>query len=432
MRPRPDVIAVIGGGASGVLTAAHLHLADPESTRVMLIEPRAELGEGIAYGTTDPDHLLNVRAGCLSALPDEPHHFTDWARRHTVADDQSFLPRIWYAKYLRSLLGPVEHIRARAVEVSPHTAGARIVLSDGTRHTVDRVVLAPGSSPTMWPAGLGGDRGRWIEDPWVPGILTDLRPDEPVLLIGTGLTAIDVSLSLHAAGHRRILATSRHGLLPGVHPEEPFAPVIAAPPSRPSARALLAWARATADEVGDWRPVVDSVRSQSDGLWGGLDCRERIRLLRHLRRRWEVVRHRMPPAIAARVDAMQESGHLTIVPGGVRSAQTLSRGIDVTLADRRRRVGAVINCTGPCADIRRSRDALVQRLLQSRIARPSPLFLGLEADDHGCIPDTNAVLWVAGPLRRGRRWESTAIPEIRAQAADLSWSVRRTNALVPA
>src|ERR1700689_4097582 len=128
---RTEVVAIIGGGASGVLTAIHLLRASPGSVRIVVIEPRAELGEGIAYSTTDFGHLLNVRAGCLSALPDESNHFTDWARRHTVANDQSFLPRTWYGKYLRSLLGPVEHLRARAVQVRPRSVGVQIELSDG-------------------------------------------------------------------------------------------------------------------------------------------------------------------------------------------------------------------------------------------------------------------------------------------------------------
>jgi uncharacterized NAD(P)/FAD-binding protein YdhS len=427
---RSEVIAIVGGGASGVLTAVHLLRASPRSIRIVMIEPRAELGEGIAYSTPDLGHLLNVRAGCLSALPDESNHFTDWAGRHIVANDQSFLPRAWYGKYLRSLLGPIEHVRARAVQVSPRSVGARVELSDGGCHDVDRVILASGSIPTAWPEGLGGNARHWIEDPWVPGILTTLHPDEPILLVGTGLTAVDVSLSLQAAGHSQIVATSRHGLLPRGHPREPFALPVVAPPERPSARSLLAWARITADEVGEWRPVVDALRPQSDKLWGEMAVGERARLLRHVQRRWEVLRHRMPPPVAERIETMQESGQLKIVPGGIRSAHTTSRGVDVTLADRRLRVGAVVNCTGPSADVRRSRDPLVQGLLHSQLAQAAPLFLGLDTDSRGCIRNTNDALWVVGPLRRGECWESTAIPEIRMQAAALSRSLQSTDALV--
>ena len=48
------------------------------------------------------------------------------------------------------------------------------------------------------------------------------------------------------------------------------------------------------------------------------------------------------------------------------------------------------------------------------------------------MPGTNDTVWVVGPLRRGRRWETTAIPEIRAQAADLAFSLGRSDALVVA
>ena len=131
--------------------------------------------------------------------------------------------------------------------------------------------------------------------------------------------------------------------------------------------------------------------------------------------------------MAERIEAMQETEQLKIVPGGVRSAHTTSQGVDITLVERRLRVGAVINCTGPSADVRRSPDPLVRGLLHSRLARPAPLFLGLDTDTRGCVPNTDDGLWVVGPLRRGERWESTAIPEIRMQAAALSHSLRSTS-----
>src|ERR1700681_2509448 len=112
MAPRPEVVAVIGGGASGVLTAMHLQRQATAPVHVVVIEPRPALGQGVAYGTTDLNHLLNVPARCLSALPDEPGHFTAWARQRTIADARSLLPRAWYGDYLRAVLEPVEHVRA--------------------------------------------------------------------------------------------------------------------------------------------------------------------------------------------------------------------------------------------------------------------------------------------------------------------------------
>jgi uncharacterized NAD(P)/FAD-binding protein YdhS len=411
----------------------HLLRAAPEPVRVILVEPRAELGRGIAYGTTDLGHLLNVRAGNLSALPDEPDHFTAWSRRHSDVDGRSFLPRAWYGEYLRSLLGPVEHVRARVDDLTPVGTGVQIDLSDGTRLNADRVVLAPGSPPPAWPEPLGGSGSRWVGDPWASGALADLRPDDPVLLVGTGLTAIDVALSLQASGHRQIIATSRHGLLPHVHPDQPFEPLRLDPPARPTARSLMAWARATATEVGEWGRVVDALRPYTDQVWDAMAPSDRVRLLDHVHRRWEVLRHRMAPLVGARVETMRRAGQLTIVRGQVESARTTHRGVEVAVGDHLLRVGAVVNCTGPAADVRRTRDPLVRRLLDRRVVYPGPLALGLDTDAHGCLRGIgNEGLWLVGPLRRGRLWETTAIPEIRAQAVELPRSLWQTDALVVA
>jgi uncharacterized NAD(P)/FAD-binding protein YdhS len=429
---RPDIVAIIGGGASGVLAAIHLLQGAPEPIRVVIIEPRVELGRGVAYGTTDLGHLLNVGAACMSAFPDEPGHFTEWAKRLTVTDGRAYLPRTWYGDYLRSLLEPADHIRAQAVDIMPSGDRAKVVLASGSIVTCDRVILAPGPSPQRWPVPLGGTGKRWIGNPWAPGALAGTRPEEPVLLVGTGLTAVDVALGLGAAGHQQVVATSRHGLLPLAHPDEPFPSLPIVPPSRPTARSLFDWARATVAEVGDWRKVVDALRPHTNALWSDLTEAERSRLLRHLQRRWEVVRHRMAPSVAARVSAMQETGQLVIVAGGVRSARTTRRGIDVELADRRVRVGAVVNCSGPTPDVRRSSHHLIRELLHSDVVRPGPLGLGLDTEEDGSIPGSDRKLWLVGPLRRGHHWEATAVPEIRVQAADLPQALWRAAAVVGA
>jgi len=428
---RTGITAVIGGGASGALTALHLQRSERPPDRLVVVEPRTDLGKGIAYGTTDMGHLLNVRAGCLSAIPDEPGHFAEWAAPRTSPDANSFLPRAWYGEYLNSLLGPVEHIPASAVDVTPLGTRAQVLLSSGAIFDVDRAVLAPGSSPSRWPKLLGGIGPRWIGDPWIPGALCGIRPGDPVLLVGTGLTAVDVALSLQADGHP-VVAASRHGLLPQAHTDLAADPIRCSPPARPSARNLLSWARATADEVGDWTPVVDSLRCHTNDLWAHMTGSERVRLLRHVHRRWEVLRHRMPPQVAARIKSMQETGQLKIVSGGLRSATETDRGIDVMVGDVLVRAAAVVNCTGPSADVTCTPNPLVRRLLERHIARSGPLNLGLETDARGCLPNTDDTLWLVGPLRRGRQWETTAIPEIRTQAADLSVSLRRVPELVSA
>jgi uncharacterized NAD(P)/FAD-binding protein YdhS len=425
------VVAIIGGGASGALAALHLTRLAPGGARVVVVEPSAELGRGVAYGTTDPSHLLNVRAGCLSAYPEDPDHFREWARRRPHAGTGDFLPRSVYGAYLRSQVADVEHLQARAVHVLRSGRRLQIVLSDGIHCQADRVILAPGSSPSRWPSGLGGIGPRWIVDPWAPGALDAVPLEQPVLLLGTGLTAVDVALSLHAGGHRHIVAVSRHGLVPLGHPDESQVPAWPPWPEPVTARAVLAWARQQRDGP-DWSALSDGLRPHADRLWAAMSPSEQGRFLRHVRRYWEVLRHRMAPSVATRVELLRQAGELTMCSGGVASARSTRHGVRVTLAQRQLTFGAVINCTGPMMDVRQTRHPLVRRLLDHGIVRPGPHGLGLEADPGGCLPGTEGMLWLVGPLRRGHTWETTAIPEIRDQAAELALSLGRVDATIGA
>jgi len=419
MARRAKVVTIVGGGASGLLTALHVLDRVDAPTRVVVVEPRAELGRGVAYGTTNPEHLLNTRAGCMSAYPDRPGHFAEWARRSGVTGADDFLPRSWFGDYLQSLVGAVEHVRAEAVDVLPHGDGAKVVLANGSVVPSDHVVLAPGPSPQRWPAPLRHRGPRWIGDPWARGALAALRPGDPVLLVGTGLTAVDIALELAGRGHDHIVAVSRHGLLPLAHDRLPAAPT----PRRPEGvtlDAVFSWARETAGAEGDWRPVVDSLRGATDALWNGFSDIDRRRFLRHLHRRWEVVRHRMPPEVADRIRSMQSADRLTVLAGGVRSARTTRRGVTVELSDRTLRASAVVNCTGPAPEVRLTNHHLVRELLHAKVVRPGPLGLGLESDPDGSIPGTDGRMWLIGPLRRGGRWEVTAVPDISGQATQIA------------
>ena len=79
-------VAIVGGGASGALTTAHL-LQHAGHIRLTLIEPRAQLGRGLAYATQNESHLLNVRASNMSAFPDDPDHFWRWLRAQGHSGD---------------------------------------------------------------------------------------------------------------------------------------------------------------------------------------------------------------------------------------------------------------------------------------------------------------------------------------------------------
>ncbi|MEV6595731.1 FAD/NAD(P)-binding protein [Actinoplanes sp. NPDC051346] len=409
-------VAVVGGGCSGVLVMREL-LRCGDEDQVVLIEPD-EPGGGVAYGNAQPWHLLNSRAGAMSAYPDDPDHFVRWSG----AAPGEFRPRREYGRYLRAVFdeavaanpGRVEVRRARATRIVPEDGGGAVVLDDGSIVRADHVVLAVGG-PTV--ARQPFEHPHYIDDPWRPSVLEALPTDRPVLLIGTGLTAVDVALTLTADDRRSapVVAISRRGLLPLTHT------VDAAPPEEPvlddcaTLRDVIRAVRSAAGEAGDWRPVVDGMRPYLDQLWTALTPEEQDAFLRHLARTWECHRHRMAPEVAARVVALREAGLLEIRRGGVAAWPGL--------AD----YAAVVNCAGP-GRLPGAAGPLVGGLLAEGLARLGPHDLGLDIDQAGRLVAAdgrvNERLWVIGPLRRGAQWETTAVPEIRAQAHRLATDLR--------
>ncbi|WP_244876462.1 FAD/NAD(P)-binding protein [Winogradskya consettensis] len=410
-------VVVVGGGCSGVLVAGELLRCSDDD--VVVVEP-GELGGGVAYGEARPWHFLNSRAGAMSADPDDPGHFARWAG----VEAAEFRPRAEYGRYLRTVLdeaaadhpGRLRVVRAEATRVDP---GGVVELAGGTTLRADHVVLATGGPRA---ARQRLDHPNIIDDPWRPGVLETLPGDRKVLLVGTGLTAIDAALTLTADGRRTapVVAVSRRGLLPLTHTAE------AAPPTAPdlndcaTLRDVIRAVRSAAGEAGDWRPVVDGMRPFLDKLWTALTPDEQEAFLRHLARTWECHRHRMAPAIADRVVELRSQGLLEVRRGGVAAWPGLSE------------YAAVVNCAGP-GKLPGSASPLVRGLLDAGSAKVGPHELGLAIDPSGRVVAASGRvhdrLWLIGPLRRGTQWETTAVPEIRAQAARLVTDLRSDAAL---
>lgn len=223
-------VIIVGGGASGTLMAFHL-LRDPAAdVRVTLVERRPQIGRGVAYAATNPDHLLNVPAGSMSAVADEPDHFCRWLRaragnarshRRAGSDVSTFVPRAVYGDYLASLNAPfvaqggrpgrLRVVRGECVSIEETRSGVAIALADGSRQFADLAILATGHE-------LPGKFDGCHVDPWSAPAEAGVDRDDRVLIVGTGLTMIDYVLSLGGAGHRGpIVAMSRRGLLPLAH-----------------------------------------------------------------------------------------------------------------------------------------------------------------------------------------------------------------------
>ncbi|WP_051054156.1 FAD/NAD(P)-binding protein [Frankia sp. QA3] len=440
----PVVVAVVGGGASGCLATAQLARSVAVTGRrftILLVEPDG-VGEGLAYLTRDPRHRLNVPAAKMSAFDDDPQHFLRWLRRHVAVDFPAggFAPRQFYADYLRHTLEETlraasgvlcERVFARATDVRRHGRRLRLTLDDGTSHPVDGVVLAlgHGAATTSWAPPALARSPRFVADPWRADSQPRVPAGSDVLLVGSGLTMADMAQRWSRAGVRLHVA-SRHGLLPLPHVLDPAPPLAA--PELPDGPLSLAQARRLVfDHIraagGDWRRAVDAMRPVTAELWARLDPAARSSFVATTMRRWDQVRHRVDPAIHAWLEQRRTEGSLVVHAAQVVDACDTAAGVEVSLSDGSRVLAAaVVNCTGAGAGVRTSHDPLVMNLLAAGLATPDALDLGFATEASGRLVAADGprpAIWAIGPLRRGELWESTAIPEIRGQAAALARAV---------
>jgi uncharacterized NAD(P)/FAD-binding protein YdhS/glyoxylase-like metal-dependent hydrolase (beta-lactamase superfamily II) len=458
------VIAIIGAGFSGTLVAVNLLKTSTQPLMIKLIERREQIGMGIAYGTDTNCHLLNVSAGNMTAFPNDSGHFLRWlyynyselsAFLPNEITASTFIPRKVYGLYIQSILEEAlatspHHVKLERVndEVialekiqTSKSERARIFLRSQGAIAADKVVLAIGNSPNTLPQD-----SDHIRNAWSSAALEDLDPSDDVLLIGNGLTMVDMVLSLHERQHRgKIYAISRRGLSPQRHqvtkPYAAFLTVEDAPKTSLGLwRCLRAEVKKAVLDGYDWRAVIDSLRPITQQLWQQLPLREQQRFLRHAVPYWDVHRHRIAQQVAEVLDQLLASGQLAIAAGRIQKQQQDENGVTVVIQPRKNKaetqssytlaVKRVVNCTGVAADYRKSPHPLVESLRSQTLIHPNPIGLGIASAANGALLNgTNKpsnLLYTIGTPRKGDLWETIAVPELRGQAQALAETLLRS------
>jgi len=373
----------------------------------------------------------------MSAWAGDPDHF---ARAYEAegGDRRGFAQRRFFATYLGGILdeaidsGRTEPVHASVVTSERRDGSWRLKLDDGSQVDAEALVLAIGNQEPDALRAFSGIGRRFIGNPWGADARAAVEElamtGETALLVGTGLTMVDLVLSLDTAGHRgRIVALSRRGLAPRSHADFEPAPVELDGVPLGSVRNLWRWLRRRGAEVG-WRAAVDSLRPHSHALWQALDADEHRRFLRHARPWWDVHRHRIAPEVGATVARLVGEGRLEILAGRIVSADGRADAVEVQY--RRRGSASVqslsaayaFNCTGPLHSITHTKDPLLRSLLDAREVSPDHLGIGVEVSGT-CSAGEH--LWAMGPLTKGRYWEIIAVPDIREQAAQVADDIQR-------
>jgi uncharacterized NAD(P)/FAD-binding protein YdhS/glyoxylase-like metal-dependent hydrolase (beta-lactamase superfamily II) len=462
----PTTIAIVGAGFSGSLVAAHLLKIANRPLLIKLIERSHDIGKGVAYSTNTASHLLNVSAGKMSAFPDDPGHLLRWLNYnynelaaflpHDL-NASSFISRQIYGLYVQSILEEaeatassqvrLERITDEVVAVESQDQGAIaqrsrygiVSLRSSQIFPADKVVLALGNSPATPPAQSEPHDTAYLRHAWSTDALADLEPDAPVLLMGTGLTMVDMVVALRDRHHRgKIYAVSRRGLVPLTHASTKPYPAFLTPDTAPkTVRGLLKRihqeVQTAALQGYDWRSIIDSLRPITQTLWQQLPRVEQRRFLRHLTPYWDVHRHRIAPEIGQIVQSMLDSEQLVITAGRIQAYQATINSVEVPVRLRRTtteillQVSRVVNCTGVAADYRRSLHPLIANLRSQGLIRPNDIGLGLDTATDGTVLDGQGnrshLLYTLGTPRKGNLWETIAVPELREQAQTLAATV---------
>jgi len=447
-------VAVVGAGFSGSMVAVHLARLWPR-LRVLVVDRSGGFGCGVAYGTQDPRHLLNVPAGKMSAMAADPDHFLRWLEGHRGElsalgiegfSRDSFLPRLIYGRYVRDVFDQARQTapglktaESEIVDIDIKRKSLDLIGLDGRKFSAAKAVLALGNFPPGDPPTR--DRRfhhspRYLNLPWSSDMLRLVSQGDDILILGSGLTALDLLVSLDARMTRGIIhVVSRHGLFPQSHqPHVPQADWFRDRDLPNTVGGLLRLLRHEVDlaaaEGIDWRAIIDALRPQTQSIWRSLNIEERRRFMRHVRSFWESHRHRAAPAMLAVKDRMLDRGQVVFHKARLVSVVESGEGLEVVLFDRESRresnlrVGYAINCTGPECNYNKLKDPLVVNLLARGQIHPDPLFLGLMAAPNGALLNylgqPSATLFTLGSVKKGMVFETTAVPEVRAQAMALA------------
>ena len=432
-------IAIIGGGASGALVVLNSLKQSTRPIRILWFDANNAFCKGLAYSTDEDVHLLNVRASNMSVFVDEPTHFVNWlAQQQLPFSSQDFVPRTVYGQYLSTTFNALKESNANvtitclAEEVTAvNKSGDDYLVSAKEVHQAQQVVLAFGNFLPAHPRSIHTDfqqSHRYFQNAFSSQVVKSAINQESVLIVGSGLTMIDVVLSLKKHNYTgKIRAISPHGYLPQAHIENLLPTAVSFINEQKTYTLLQVFSLvnqhlkiARANQLSA-HPVIDALRPHLQRLWLGFSLEDKQQFLRHLRHKWGVARHRAASQSMQVINELLHTKQLELIRGRVYDIKSSVNGFEVQYVDKGQhhylQTSVLINCTGPESNFEKVEFPLIKQLLQAKLICIDALKYGIEASVNGQIAPN---LYTIGPPLKGILWETTAVPEIRLQAQQLA------------
>jgi uncharacterized NAD(P)/FAD-binding protein YdhS len=432
---------VVGMGASGVgvftaLVRTLVETGCAEGAEIFIFDTEERPGAGVAFGSVHDCHLLNMRAGTMSAKTEDPDHFVQWLKTRQDATGgwgaSTYVPRRLFADYLQEhfteVMRDARHagvrVRTHRTAVSDCREDARGVhlVTATTRFLVDYAFLCLGNLPSTDYLGLM-KVPNYVHSMWKEPGLELIDPDATVGIIGTSLTAIDALLRLRDRGHRgHISCFSRRRSLPKVQGprvvydckyvtfdeiqkmtngfarslelaevadlfrrelEEGLGlaldwPRILSHPDTPFKDTLARDIRLAESGQTLWYSILDATSEVIPFVWKTMSPAARETFLSEYLPIWMTFRHCMPVDNARRLFGMARDGTFDVL-SGLNSVDFDEESDVFRLAGRRgdrafaREVSYLVNATGTGFALNRSDSPLVQSMLMRGGILPHPL-----------------------------------------------------------
>lgn len=423
-------VVVVGGGFSGTSFAIQLSRNLESPAQIFIVEPRAQVGQGVAFSSNHPDHRINGTYNSHFLDPNGRDDFLKWfddgggLERDPEAKHASggiFVRRGDFGTFVHEQLhkcqngnpsgSSIRHVQSWAQDIQETDNGFEISLENGEILGADFVVLATGNERPSVPQPFNGSiqqHPSFYADPWDISQLGKIDPGQHILIVGAALTAADVIIMLLGNGHTGpITAISRRGLRPARRPEsggalpQPLWDRVSRPVTlfvekhgpqnriMDIFRALRADITAAEGNGNPWHPAVDDLRDSVRDVWPPLPIPEKQRFVRHLLSWYDAHRFRLPPQLEDRLDDAEKSGQLEFKTARIEEAITDGKGICVSMRERSKAVSedfrfdGVINCTGPSRRPELTSNPIIRALLAQGLARAHPSGLGFDVDQIG-------------------------------------------------
>jgi uncharacterized NAD(P)/FAD-binding protein YdhS len=435
-----NTIAIVGGGISGTLTVLNLIKQSKSSFHIIWFDAKNQFCKGLAYSTTDEQHLLNVRASNMSIFVDEPNHFVNWlTHNYPQYSSHDFAPRKLFGEYVQATFdvlkntNPLISIQQIAEEViAIEKKDNTFKLKTTQTYIAQKIVVALGNFLPAHPRSVSKEfieSENYFQNAFHPTIIQQAINKKNITIVGSGLTMIDVLISLHHHSFSgKINIISPHAYIPQAHAENPL------PSVKPfieenklyQLQELLSLVnqhlKKAKTELLNPQSVIDVMRPHLQFIWMNFSLNEKQQFLRHLRHKWGVARHRAPGESMAIFKKLVSSHIIHLIKGRLYDIKTIESGFEIYFSDSK--IGQqsfetefIINCTGPESDYLKIPSVLVQNLVKNGVFTPDSIHYGINAAKNGEISPN---FYTLGPPLKGILWESTAVLEIRHQAKELA------------